>query len=92
MGVSRPIVMPVPYLELAVGLLLVSQLFSPWPAIVASLMLVAFTVVIVLRLRDGSRPPCVCFGSWSKRPLGAIHILRNLGVLAVAVIAIVATL
>ena len=84
MGVPWPIAMPVPYVELAVGLLLVSQLFSPWSAIVAAVMLMAFTAVIALRLRDGSRPPCACFGSWSKRPLGAVHILRNLCVLAVA--------
>jgi hypothetical protein len=92
MGVPRPIAMPVPYVEVVVGVLLVSQLFSPWPAIVAGLMLLAFTAVIVQRLRDGSRPPCACFGSRSKRPLGAVHVLRNLGVLAVAVIAILATL
>ena len=38
----------------------------------------AYTVVIVRRIRDGSRPPCACFGSRSKRPLGAYHVVRNL--------------
>ena len=54
-----------------------------------SCMLVAFTVVIGLRLLDGSRPPCACFGSRSTRPLGAYHVVRNLVLLALAVIAAV---
>jgi uncharacterized membrane protein YphA (DoxX/SURF4 family) len=90
MGVSRPIAMIVPYVEIVVGVLLAVQVFKPWPAVVAVVMLVVFSVVIVLRIRDGSRPPCSCFGSRSKRPLGAYHLVRNLVFLAVAVVALLA--
>lgn len=92
MDVPRVLALPVPYVELLLGALLVTQLFSPWPAVAAGLLLAAFTVVIVRRIRDGSRPPCSCFGARSTRPLGAVHVLRNLGLLALAAIAVLAAL
>jgi threonine/homoserine efflux transporter RhtA len=87
MGVGRPLAMTVPYVEIVIGAVLALQLFEPWPAVAATALLVAFTGVIVLRLLDGSRPPCACFGSRSKRPLGTYHVVRNLGLLALAVVA-----
>ena len=90
MDVSRPVAMTVPYVEIVVGVLLVAQLFKPWPAVLAAGMLVVFTAVIVRRIRDGSRPPCGCFGSKSKRPLGAYHLVRNLLFLALALVAVLA--
>jgi uncharacterized membrane protein YphA (DoxX/SURF4 family) len=90
MGVSRPIALFVPYVEIVIGVLTASRLFSPWPAVAALALLVAFTAVILLRLADGSRPPCACFGSRSKRPLGAIHVVRNIALIGVALVAILA--
>jgi hypothetical protein len=90
MGVSRTVALAVPYVEVIVGAAVVSQLFKPWPAVVALALLVAYTVLIVLRLLDGSRPPCACFGSRSMRPLGPYHVLRNAALMALAVVAIVA--
>jgi len=90
MDVSRSLAIAVPYVEIVVGVLLVAQLFKPWPAVLAVAMLVVFTVVIVRRIQDGSRPPCGCFGSKSKRPLGAYHVVRNLLFLALALVAVVA--
>jgi hypothetical protein len=89
MGVSRSVAQAVPYVELAVGVPLAAQLLKPWPAIAALALLVAFTVVIVQRLLDGSRPPCGCFGYRSKRPLGAYHVARNLTLLVVALVALI---
>jgi uncharacterized membrane protein YphA (DoxX/SURF4 family) len=89
MDVARPLAMVLPYGELVLGALLVAQLFTPWPALLAFGLLLAFVVVIVRRLRDGSRPPCSCFGSRSKRPLGAYHVVRNLLFLALAVVAVI---
>ena len=89
MDVSRPIALVVPYVEIVVGVLLALQLFQPWPAIAAVALFVAFTVVIVRRLADGSRPPCSCFGSRSKRPLGVYHVVRNLVFLAGALVALI---
>ena len=89
MGVGRGIAVVVPWVEIAIGAVLVTQLLEPWAAIAAVVLLVAFTVVIGLRLRDGSRPPCACFGSRSKRPLGTYHVVRNVGLLALAAVAAV---
>ena len=88
MDVSRPIALVVPYVEVVVGVLVAAQLFKPWPAVAAVALLLAYTVVIVRRIRDGSRPPCACFGTRSKRPLGAYHVVRNLALIAVAVVAL----
>ncbi len=89
MGVGRPLALVVPWVELAVGAALVTQLVRPWPAVVALAILVVFTLVIVRRLLDGSRPPCACFGSRSDRPLGAVHVIRNLALLALAAVAVI---
>jgi uncharacterized membrane protein YphA (DoxX/SURF4 family) len=90
MGVGRSIALFVPYAEIVVGALLISQLLRPWPAVCALALLVSYTVLIVVRIRDGSRPPCACFGSRSMRPLGVYHVVRNVALLALAVVAIVA--
>lgn len=89
MGVSRPVALVVPFVEVAIGALVALQLFKPWPAIAAVALLVVFTGVIVRRVLDGSRPPCSCFGSRSKRPLGGYHVARNLGLLAIALVAVI---
>jgi hypothetical protein len=56
---------------------------------VAALLLLAFTVVLVVRLVQGRRPPCACFGALSAKPIGWGNVVRN-GVLIVvaAVVAI----
>jgi hypothetical protein len=87
LGVSRRLAVVVPWFEIVLGVALLIGLFPPWPAVVAGVTLVVFTVVIGRRLLDGSRPPCACFGSRSARPLGSRHVVRNLGLLAVAVVA-----
>lgn len=89
LGVPRVVAVLVPWIELVVGVALVVPVFEPWPAIAAVVLLVAFTVVVLWRLRDGSRPPCACYGSRSTRPLGARHVARNVGLLALAAVAAV---
>jgi uncharacterized membrane protein YphA (DoxX/SURF4 family) len=76
----------VPWVELAIGAALVTQLAVPWAAIAALALLVSFTVLIVTRLLAGERPACACFGQWSASQIGASHLVRNgvLGALAVA--------
>ncbi len=91
LGITRPVAVVVPWFELALGAALVSSLLSPWPEVLAVGTLLVFTMVIVRRLLDGSRPPCACFGSRSKRPLGRRHLLRNVGLLALAVLAVAGT-
>jgi hypothetical protein len=91
MGVRRPLALVVPWYEIALGAALISGLFSPWAEVAAASTLGVFTVLIVQRLLDGSRPPCACFGSRSNRPLSRHHVVRNLGLLAVAAVAIIGT-
>lgn len=80
----------VPWVELAVGAALVAQLAVPIPAIAALGLLVAFTALIVVRLSGDDRPSCACFGSWSAEPIGRIHVIRNVILMALAVLAMFA--
>ncbi len=77
-----------PWVELAIGAALVLQLARPVAAIAAIVLLAAFTGLIGLRLSQGRRPACACFGAWSAKPIGASHLLRNGVLLALAVLAL----
>ena len=87
LGAPATVVPVLPVLELVVGALLCAQVGRPVVALVAIAMLVAFTVLITVRLRSGQRPPCACFGSWSARPLGWRHVVRNVVLIAFALVA-----
>lgn len=64
----------------------------PWTALVgfalATGLLGAFTVAIVLALRGGQTAPCRCFGA-SAAPLSGSHVVRNLSLLAVSLTGLV---
>lgn len=78
----------VPYVELTVGALLAVQLWRPWPAIAALVLLAAFTVLIAANLAAGRRPACACFGAWSARPIGPGHLVRNAALAVAALLAV----
>ena len=77
----------VPWLELGLGALLVSGVWRAAVALAAAAMLGAFTVLLVLRLAQGRRPPCACFGAWSTRPVGLGSVARNVVLIALALLA-----
>lgn len=78
-----------PAVELTVGAGLVPGLGGAWLVAAAAALLLVFTVVIVVRLRsDGDRPVCACFGAWSARPISWRTVARNVGLLAVATLAV----
>jgi uncharacterized membrane protein YphA (DoxX/SURF4 family) len=79
-----------PWAELVVGALLVVQLFVPWPALVAMVMLLAFSALLALRMQDADRPSCACFGQWSDSEIGVSHLVRNGVFVALAVLALFA--
>lgn len=86
---APPFTIPfVPWVEIAVGAALVAQLAVPIPAIAALALLGAFTALILVRLSQGDRPPCACFGAWSAEPLGRTHVVRNAVLLLLAVLAL----
>ena len=90
MGAPAWVVPVLPWGELALGAALVTLLVRRPAAAVAIVLLVAFTTLIVLRLREGRHPPCACFGAWSAKPLGPGHVVRNVVLLAIAVVALAA--
>lgn len=75
----------VPAAELGVALLLV--LAPAWGGMAAFALLVAFTTVLVRVLRSGRTVSCNCFGALSSRPISPTTLLRNLALLALAVVA-----
>jgi hypothetical protein len=90
LGTPRWIVRTLPWFEIVLGAVLVSGLARPVAAAVAGLVLLAFTVLLVANLARGRRPPCACFGAASRRPIGPGSLVRNVVLLALAVIAFVA--
>lgn len=83
------IVVPVlPATEIVLGALLVAQVALPVVGSIAALLLVAFTVLIGVRIGQGKRPACACFGAWSSSPIGAGHVIRNMVLLVLAMTAV----
>ena len=80
----------VPWVEIVVGALFVSQIAGALVALAAIALLVAFTALIVVRLAQGRHPACACFGAWSATPIGAIDVLRNLSLIALAIVTLAA--
>jgi hypothetical protein len=88
LGAPTPVATALPGVELVLGALLVTGIAAPIPAVLAALLLLAFSVAIARQLVDGRHPPCACFGAWSQRPLGEGHLLRNAVLIVVALLAI----
>jgi uncharacterized membrane protein YphA (DoxX/SURF4 family) len=86
LGVPRAAAAVVPFVELVVGALLVAQIVRRPVAIVAGALLLVFTALLVLRLSQGRRPPCACFGAWSTKPIGWTDVARNIAFLALAAV------
>jgi uncharacterized membrane protein YphA (DoxX/SURF4 family) len=88
LGVPRVIAAGLPWLELALGAVVVAGVAEPWPAVAALVLIAAFTLWIVVRLARDEHPPCACFGTLSVAPLSARHLARNGVLLALAVVAV----
>ena len=78
----------VPWVEVVIGAFLVVQVARQAAALAAAAMLVVFTVLIVMQLAQGRRPPCACFGAWSVKPLGVGHVVRNVALVALSALAL----
>lgn len=79
-----------PWFEILLGAALVSGLARPAAAALAGVVLLAFTGLLGLNLARGRRPPCACFGATSRRAIGPGSLVRNLVLLALALIAFLA--
>jgi uncharacterized membrane protein YphA (DoxX/SURF4 family) len=91
-GLGAPtFVVPVlPWFEIVLGAVLVVQVAPLFSSALALVVLVGFTALLVRRLAQGRHPPCACFGTWSTKPLGVGHVVRNAGFVVLAVIALLA--
>jgi uncharacterized membrane protein YphA (DoxX/SURF4 family) len=88
LGVPRPRTMAlfVPLAELSVAALL---LIVPAAGALGALVTLAFfTAFLVGRVRAGVRAPCACFGSNRRDPLSWVQIVRNVGLGALAAVAL----
>ncbi len=84
MGAPSWVVPILPWVELVVGALLVTQVARVPAAIVGGALLLAFSTLIAVRLAQGRRPSCACFGAWSTKPIGPLDLARNAAFLALA--------
>jgi uncharacterized membrane protein YphA (DoxX/SURF4 family) len=90
LGAPHAVVAVLPWLEIVLGAVLVTQLAPIPAAAIALVVLAAFTALIARRLSEGKHPPCACFGAWSAKPLGRGHVIRNVGFMALGVVALFA--
>lgn len=88
-GAPRPLASVIPWIEVAVGALLVTSAGLPWTAMAAAGLLLAFTAMVALRLLLGQPVPCGCFGETSPRPVGLDTLARNVVLLLAALAAVV---
>ena len=88
LGAPRWVIPFVPWVEIVVGAALVVQVARRPAALAALSILLAFTALLAIRLREGQRPPCACFGAWSAKPLGPGHLARNAALIVVAGLAL----
>jgi len=88
LGAPAVLIPIVPWVEIAIGALLVVQFGRRPGAVAALVVLTAFTALIAGQLARGRRPPCACFGAWSAKPLGAGHLARNGALIVLGVLAL----
>lgn len=90
MGAPRFVVPLIPWIEILVGAALAARVMPFVSGWVVFGLLAAFTVVIVSNLHRGHRPVCACFGAWRPAPLGWKHVARNLALMGLTVVSVVA--
>ena len=87
-GTPRRLVPVVPWTELVIGALLVTGAAGRIPVLAALALLAAFTAAVASRLAAGRRAPCGCFGEASPAPIGPATLVRDVVLLAAALVAL----
>ena len=75
-----------PYIELVVGILLVVGLFTRLAAVVSVGLYMVFTGLIIYDLSRGQDASCHCFGKFSEEKLTPVAVVRNVALMALAVL------
>ena len=87
-GMAGPVAGLLPVAELAVAVALAGA-WGPSAVVGAAaglFLLALMTCLVVLNLRQGRRPPCHCFGRVDDAPIGTGTVVRNLALMALAVV------
>ena len=87
LGAPDPFVVLVPLAEIALAVLLVGGWWFGQTLAASLILLVAFTILLLVRLRDPERLPCSCFGATSQRPMSWLDVARNVILIAVLIAA-----
>jgi uncharacterized membrane protein YphA (DoxX/SURF4 family) len=83
-GFGRFIAYTFPYLEMAIGVMLVLGLFTRYAAVASVGMYVLFTGLITYDLTRGQSQSCHCFGRLSAEKLTPVALVRNILLLALS--------
>jgi peroxiredoxin/uncharacterized membrane protein YphA (DoxX/SURF4 family) len=78
---AAPVGIALPFVELAIALLLLPVFTSWWGAVAGLILLLAFIAGIGYTLSQGRTPDCHCFGQVYSEPVGKPTLVRN-GILA----------
>ena len=87
LGAPNPFVVLVPLAEIALAVLLVGGWWFDQTIAASLILLVSFTILLLVRLRDPERLPCSCFGATSQRPMSWLDVARNAILMAVLIAA-----
>lgn len=88
LGAPDPFVVLVPLAEIALAVLLVGGWWFMQTVIAGMLLLSAFTILLLVRLRDPERQPCSCFGATSQRPMSWLDVFRNVLLITLLLVAV----
>lgn len=89
MGTPKWTIPFVPFVELALGAVLILGWWPRLASLAGIALLVAFSLLIGINLMRGNRPACACFGVRSARPISWLFVARNtlfVGLLLVALL------
>ena len=84
--VARPLVWLLPSVELVVGLLVCVPATARLASAAAVVLLAGYTVVVWRLVRRGGAVACHCFGALSREPVSYRTLVRNLVLLALALL------
>ena len=87
LGAPDPFVVLVPLAEIALAVLLVGGWWVEHTVAASLILLVSFTILLLVRLRDPERLPCSCFGATSQRPMSWLDVVRNVILISVLIAA-----
>ncbi len=87
LGAPDPFVVLVPVAEVTLGVMLVGGWLFIQTAVASILLLISFTILLLVRLRDSERQPCSCFGATSRRPISWLDVLRNVLLITLLLVA-----